>query len=63
MAWVQDQFTWGRLDLGSDPGTNKFRCRTKMFGVDLRYVQDILTWGRIKLGPSSSGVDLAYIQD
>ena len=47
LSWVQDPFTWGRLDLGSDQGTNKFRFRTKLFRVELCYVQDLLTRGRL----------------
>ena len=43
LAWVQDQFTWGRLDVCSDSGTNRLRFRTKSVGLDLFYVQNLLT--------------------
>ena len=37
---AQDQFTWGRLSLGSLLAFNKFRFRAKSLGLDLFEVQD-----------------------
>ena len=45
----QDQFTQGRLSLGSDLGWNTLISRNKLLGVDLYYVQDTFTWGRLNL--------------